>query len=642
LTAVQCTIKKPESPQWTTTFGLPVMNRVYMIPEIIENIDQPGLSLNDNGEVFFSFSEEIEPISVDDELGTDDISTSIITVLGSVDITVNPPAPVVLNLGDLVTPIGNQIPAGSFNAYRDLDPIDNFNWATFSTGGFWIIIQNDLGVYLSVVTVDIFDRVTSTAIIPSAISFPGSIPVGDKDSIFVDLGGKTIHHRLGLDIYCETPGGTVLSLADKSMSSAISFGTLTVTAAEAEVPEITKDMTTIVSISDENTIHSAELSSGNAQLHVHNGTNLTSEVTILLNDFNLDGVPLSRTLDMRGSMDTTFNIDLTGYKFEPVDVTSPQDIAVAVTALIPASSPDLIEIDEYDDIMFSADVTDLTFSSLTGVLAPTDASFDEIDPIDIDLPKGFDQLQLVSAELVLEVINSAALSGDLNLTISGNNGKNHVISGTIAAGTQENPVTTIITDSDIADFLNPVPSQITVSGAATFGGGVDPLTIHLGDSIRANVSLSSPMEVIIGDATFEGDISDEEIEQDDIDIITDHFISGELHSVITNHLPMGASVEILFGPDSTTLYTDPQLTIGPLTVGAGIVGAGSTVTDTTVSENIIALDSLDIKILENDTLYIGQLITLEDTDGQPIKIIGTDYIRSYATIVIEYLFDGEF
>jgi hypothetical protein len=105
---------------------------------------------------------------------------------------------------------------------------------------------------------------------------------------------------------------------------------------------------------------------------------------------------------------------------------------------------------------------------------------------------------------------------------------------------------------------------------------------------------------------------------------------------------MGASVEILFGPDSTTLYTDPQLTIGPLTVGAGIVGAGSTVTDTTVSENIIALDSLDIKILENDTLYIGQLITLEDTDGQPIKIIGTDYIRSYATIVIEYLFDGEF
>ena len=642
LTAVQCTIKKPESPQWSTTLSMPIMNRVYMMPEIVEKIDQPGLDFNDSGEVYFTYSEDIEAISIDDELETSDISTSIIQVLGAVDITVNPPPPIVLNLGDLVTPIGDQIPAGSFNTYRDLDPIDNFSWATFASGGFYIIIQNDLGINLNVVMVDVFDRVTSTAIIPSAVTFPGGIDIGEKDSVFISLGGKTINNWLGLDIYCETPGGTVLSLGDKNMSSAVSFGTLTVIAAEAEVPQITKDLTTIVAISDDNTIHSAQLISGDAQLTIQNGTNLESNVTIQLSDFNLDGTPLSRTLQMRGGMDTTFNIDLTGYTFEPGDITAPQDIAIEVTANILATTPDQIIIDENDDIRFSANVTNLTFSSLTGILDETDASFDNIDPLEVDLPMGFDQLQLVNAEMTLEILNTAELSGALSLTVSGDNGKNHVISGIIAAGSQDNPVLTTLVDDDIADFLNPVPSVITVSGAATFGGGVDPLTIHLGDSISASVTITSPLEVVIGDASFEGDISDEEIDQDDIDIVTDHFISAELRSVITNHLPLGASVEILLGPDSSTLYTNPQLRIGPLTVDAGVVGAGNTVVDSTVSENIIVLDSLDIKILENDTLYIGQLITLEDTDGQPIKIISTDYIRSYANIVIEYLFDGEF
>ena len=96
--------------------------------------------------------------------------------------------------------------------------------------------------------------------------------------------------------------------------------------------------------------------------------------------------------------------------------------------------------------------------------------------------------------------------------------------------------------------------------------------------------------------------------------------------------------------DSTRLNaTDAQLVIGPLTIDPGTVGAGGTVvTEAVISENTITLDSLEIKILENDTLYIGELITLMDTDGNPVRLSGDDYYTVQAVIEVEYLFDGEF
>jgi len=51
LTLVQCTVKKPESPTWTTNLILPVINRMYDMDEIVAKIDQPGLSLETDDEI---------------------------------------------------------------------------------------------------------------------------------------------------------------------------------------------------------------------------------------------------------------------------------------------------------------------------------------------------------------------------------------------------------------------------------------------------------------------------------------------------------------------------------------------------------------------------------------------------------------
>ncbi len=56
----------------------------------------------------------------------------------------------------------------------------------------------------------------------------------------------------------------------------------------------------------------------------------------------------------------------------------------------------------------------------------------------------------------------------------------------------------------------------------------------------------------------------------------------------------------------------------------------------------MVLDSIEIKVLENPILYSTQVITLNGSGGQTVKISGADYIVAQGVISVEYIFDGEF
>jgi len=249
---------------------------------------------------------------------------------------------------------------------------------------------------------------------------------------------------------------------------------------------------------------------------------------------------------------------------------------------------------------------------------------------------------LVDAELALKIENGINFSGDLNLNIAGNQGKILNLQGAIASGNHESPVISVINNSSLADFLNPVPKEITVGGSIVFGDGLTSGTISIDDFIASKVRISSPLKAVIGQSVFEGDISSETISQDDMDKITRHLIQADFNSTITNHLPIGVSVEIYFSGDSSTVYSNPELTIGPVDVNPGIFGIDGEVISPTESENIISIDSNDIKILENPVLYSGQIITLAGSNGQVIKITGNDYVSARGFIQVQYKFDGDF
>lgn len=645
LTAVQCSIKKPESPQWTTDMTVPVVNRTYNMQDIIDEIneDEAYLALNDQGAPVFSYTDEIDTVYVSDNLenlSTADVAYHTGEVLGEVTINPDNPAPVSIDLADHVTLILEAIPPASFDIIDTIPSLGTFSQATIASGSFDLILTNDFGVDLDTVIISLYDLAGSNLIYTETLLPPG-IPDGEIDTVTIDLTGKTISDELELRLHCHTPGaGPTFSLADKSLSAAVEIGSgLTVSSAVTEVPRLIRTFSEQVPLDEDNLIESAVLESGQLDFTVTNGTSLDAEFDITFDDFTRGGNPLVITRTVAAGSTEPIGVDLADYTFAPLDQVQPQDISIDVSVVIDSTAPDMVAIDENDSLSVDADVSDLSFSSITGTFQTVEADLDPIS-LDLDLPKGFDEVQLVGAVLTLEVENTINVPGSLFVDVLGSNGKTLNIVGEISGG-----VTDSLQVTDLSDFLSPIPTGINVTGRASFGHGASG-TINAADYALSTVTIAAPLQVIIPDSVnFEGDVSSEEIDQEDIDIITDHVTTATLVSTVTNHLPVGVEVMIYIdgneanvtGLDAATPPTAQQI-IGPFTVAPGTV-ADHIVSEAAVSENS---NSVDIAILENETLYIGTLITLLGTDGQSVLLTAGDFVSVQGVINVEYFFDGEF
>lgn len=638
LTVVQCDIKKPESPTWTTNLTIPMMSRTYTMPEIIDKIDQPGLGFDLDSNIVFTYSSDIDTFAVDTgEMKINDLALSFSEHVGLVTLDLSSPPSQTFQLTELIEFTGGSIPISEFEIYYNLPIIPEYDWAEVASGGFYVVIVNDLGVDLALVQMDLIDRYFIRSLTNPIITFPDTIPSGGRDSVYVDVSGQTISCQIGVDLHCETPGGTVLATEDKIMSSAAKMSSIQVVSARARIPQMERDISELIQIDYDNSISAGEMTSGTAVINVVNNTELDTEMDITLPDFNLDGTVLTRHIIVGSDQAQQVAIDLNGYSFEPLDLSLPQNIECNAYVIIDSTGTAKAEIDHSDSISVGVDISGVEFSSVEGIFNAAEAQFDNV-ALEIDLPRGFDEIQLVNARMILQVENGFALDGDISITIEGSNGQSLVIDTTIPAGSPTEPMVSVIVENDLGDFLNPVPDAITIFGSAGFSG-TGRLTPD--NYLFATVQIISPMEMLIDSASFEGDLTSEEIEQDDIDLITDHVLEARLVSSIENHLPLGASVDIYLGGDSTTILENPQVVIS-LDVDAGTVDQYGNVASVTTSENTVVLDSLEIKVLENPVLYTAQVISLHNTDGQSVKINLDDYINVSAIIEVEYRFDGEF
>ncbi len=645
LTLSSCTVKKPEAPTWTTQFTIPLVNRTYEMSEIVEKIDQEGIEMDADSNVIYTITRDIDTVRLDDEeLTTPNLSYAVSEQLGIIDIDppeVTPAAMALDNISTLATYLPGTVPPTSFEIENALPTIDNYTSATVSSGQVWAVVSNNLGFDLSSATLELYDAGNARTI-GTPQSFPGGIADGSTDSVLFNLSGQTISNSFEMRVNATTDGGTVLSLAEKEIVTVMRFSdNLTVSAATAEIPGLSRDFSQPVTLDESNIIYHAQLSGGNLQLDVSNQTNLNAELEITFPDLKSSGVPLTVEQPVAANSNEIVVVNLSGYELIPTDSTSPQDIAINVVANVVGTAPQHVQVDQSNQFAVTAALNNLSFASVSGPFAVVESTIEPTQE-EIDVPDGFDSIELVHAVLTLEIVNGVNLPGSLSVNLNGNNGKTLNIDGAIAPGSPQSAVTTYIIDTTIADFLSPVPSQIDISGNAAFGNGFDLGTITSEDFVYARINILAPFEVIIPQTTIEGDIESEKIDQDDIDAITDHVIEARFIYNITNHLPIGAQFNLYLGGDSATVFDNPQLLIDSIFAVAAPTTGGIANDVATSGYQTVVLDSNDIKILENETLYIGTEFLLDDSEGQPVRLTNNDYIQVVGRIEVEYNFDGDF
>ncbi|MEE8405088.1 MAG: hypothetical protein V3S17_06830 [candidate division Zixibacteria bacterium] len=648
LTLVQCSIKKPEAPTWETSLVIPVINRTYDMAELIQKLDQDGIEMDSSGNISFKITQELDTVTISaDYLNTPTISYSFSKTLDTFSIVTPNLAPVYTTLATItgISAVTVEdtftIGAQSFNILTNLPLITSYSSATIASGLINIYVRNNLGADLDTVIFEFWD-VGSNSLLGIDSVFSG-IPTGSAAIILIDLAGKTITNRFQIKAQCHTVGGFVDSASTRGVSTELDFvGALVVSGATAEIPAFSRSISSQVNLLESDRIDTASIAGGTLSLTITNSTPLDITIDIDFPDILSGGSPLTISPAIIPLSISNININLAGYNIVPADNTVPQSLSINANATVQPTAPTKVTVNQNDSFAISADISGLSFNYVVGFFDSVAVSFAGLTS-QIDIPTGFDSIQFSTAVLTLDIENGIDLPGDLNIQIDGDNGNSLNLSGSILPSGGLSSALSTIVEPSAGSFLSPTPSQIDVSGSVVFAQGGYQGRIEANDFITATVTFVAPLEIVIQPSTIETDIERTEIDTSSISVVTEHVQEARFIYNIISHLPLGAQIDIYFGSDSSTLFANPQLLINAINLPAAPVDISGIVTDTISTDyQQIYLDSTDIAILENDTLFIGSRLNLSGTGGQSVKITANDYLSITGRIEVIYKFNGEF
>jgi hypothetical protein len=641
LIAAACSIKEPQSPSWLTTWNVPITNKTYDINEILQDLDDFEMVLDSAGNPGFEVTQAFDTIRAEGNLTVDGVNVALRDSLGLVDIAAPANATASTDVNDIFIVNLGVIPPSSFDYDQPLDALGNFSWMDVESGTMVVTFTNTLDCDLDTLIVTMTDLADNHVV--GVSNFPGGLPDNATRMDTIALDGQRISNTLSINYRGTTiAGGVLVGAGPHAVDAEASFpADITVSGAMAETPAITRTQTELAALNDSTIIQSSIIESGNIQFTIINATQLAFSVDISSDCFAGGGNPLVITRQVPGNSIANISQDLAGYSFVPVDSPSTQYVKVEFSANVPPSAPSQNTIYATDSLSVEADLSTVTFSTITGRFQPTTIDLPTTQQ-DLDLPEGLDQARLTQAQLTLNLYNNSTVPADFDIDISGDGRVLNLtgrIEGKSSAG--DPPLlTAVLVDSDqLSTFLSPPPAAMAISGNGTLNPDYEICTVTANDCIYGDIRIYSPIALAIDNTiSVDLDISANEIDPDSRpDNFAETFRSGSVNVDLESHLPLSAALTLYIGTVADSgLYTDPAtLILGPDTLQAGLTDSSGRVIESVVSQLSHTLDSDDLAIFDNDTVYFGQRIDLLATDSSGVQVMGSDFIRIRSDAVMQ-------
>jgi hypothetical protein len=649
-----CEVAEPQLPTYQTTLTLPLgEERIDMIDAID---DEDYLVELPDGGLGFQIEGDPDTVSLDIDLGADIAPQSVSGDLGEFAVTVDAPADFDFPLGDLF-PAANAmdgmtlpVPAFDFavsSPPRDLAEIES---ALLATGTLTVSVDNGLPVPISADSGP--DQLVLELLHPGSLQTLativfGSIAPGAQAQQTADLAGVQLPTSVEVRLVGGSPGsdGSPVTVdAGATVAVSAAFDDLTVSEAEAVVgpQEFTTEIST--ALPDDYAVQRAVIASGTLPLSVRNDLAIPCRAIISWPEVrDLDDQPLTLTIDLPAGGSENAEAVFAGRVIQAPAGSSLTELQAVVVATSPGSDgqPVLIEADA--GLVAELGAGRIEFSSVTGTVPRYDYDFEPMQE-EIDLPDELEGLLLQRASLELELVNSAGVAAEAQFHLVGINEAGvqralDVVEPIEAATADRAATTTIVLDesnSGIVEFLNNLPTSITLEGGVAVGGDGQQGTVRPDDRAVVNWRITAPVEVVVESSRIYGDPEDLGLEEDTRDMIADHAGAAAITLDVLNHLPVGVETRMLFSPDTLTIKTDPVLVVGPISVSAGAVDPQSgEVSEPSTSRPQIALTAAQTQVLATEGLYSLLEVSLPSTDGNAVRVLSTDYVRVQGVISLD-------
>ncbi|MCB1184515.1 hypothetical protein KDM41_13885 [bacterium] len=660
LVGAGCEINSPEMPSFDTTFTLPIGVETLTVLEAVE--DEDFLVVGEDGTLGFSVDGDADTLALDFALAVDLPTESVAQGLGDFTLPAGDPVAFAFTLGEVWPPaaavdgVTTLVPAFPFDLTSGGEDLPDIESAVLASGALSVTVSNGFAVPLGAdsgadqIVLELRDPAGGAPL--ATLAFPRLAP-GEQATRAADLAGVVLPDAVAVRITGGSPGSgaaPVTVRAADTIAVDAAFTDLVVSSATAVVAAQSFSTSFAVDLPADYEISRAVIDQGRIDLDLANDMPLPCTVTVIWDQVrDLDGVPLVRAWDLAPGTAITPALDLAGYLVvaDGAALTG-LDLQVAVSS--PGSGGAPVALSAADGVTAAVDGGTVTFASVTGLVPATVVALDPVTET-IDLPDEMDGLELTAARLELTLTNSAGIAADVDLTLTGTAADGAVrtldVAEHVLPALDRNPaVTTIVldeTNSGVLDFLNNLPETITLGGDVIAGGGGVAGTVRPDEYAVVQWTLSAPVEVVITGATLDSDPRALDLDADLRDRIATHARGAELHAEILNHLPMGVELRIVAHTDTSLLDSAPLLVIGPVAVAAAETDPVShAVSAAVTSRPVVALDTDQARIFGLAGLHTRVEAFLPATDGQPVRVMSSDYLEFRGVVQLEVLIDDEF
>jgi hypothetical protein len=513
------------------------------------------------------------------------------------------------------------VPPCSATLEEDLDAFSSFSHITAKEAFATLTISNQLGLDLILVQVKIIDRAFENTLHTELLT--DGLRDGDSVTQSLILIDKTLSNGLGFEIKVFSPGGEILTFEGKYLLVGFSIDSMRVTGGRAKVPSFELSDEDEVLLPTSSIIDSAFIKSGQLSLHLDNLTNLRAVVEIDFPEIEKDDHSLSALCNLTASSSSDLTLTLDDCTLKP---DQGNRVTVQVRVWSPGSGDALIDFGSGDSVTVEMSLSEVIFSQVCGIVESTRV---EIDPIEreLDIPPAFESACLINASLNLEIHNGVDLPAGLSLIIEGDQGQNLSLHAQVEASGPFGTAITSVFEEELESLLNPVPQSLSVTGEVIFGDEQSHGIVREEDFVFGVLKVSSPWELILDSCQVEIDADSGEVKDDLREIIEDQINFGKVILKAESHLPVGAEARVLFSRNLQSLFSSPDIVIGPVSVAAGELNYDGSVKESNFSETEISLTHEELQVFTSTPFYMAGTIDFPGTDGESIKAVAADYIR---------------
>lgn len=666
---ISCSLKMPGAPIWTIEATIPFSERAYKLGEMFTTdsaYNDQGWGILPEGAdslLTFSYRDLLEKQSLEDRITYEESNTgSYVNQIGIIEVEKPTPDSSQIMVSDL-DPIYNNytgplIPF-DFGPTDDMLSYEIFKWVHVQDGHIVLTVKNgfpfslidlDIGLY-NILPQDSIDLGYPPFVLIDRATFANRIEPGAVDSARLSLNERMAHNNLLLRFSGRQPDNLpdVTIRGDETLTMVVEISETRVYRTMAQVGSQQFDTSDSLLVENPNQIVTADIKDGSVFFSLRNTTPFQLDVDLTFLNIYRDTLGNKKLLTYKDTIPPLGSLpdqvlELSGYTLEMT--LADQSIRILTNAKVedtkvtyPVGDASFVVIRGEQGVEVEYRTSDLVFNSLEGIL---DSVLVEIPPdlnTPIDIPEGLDSVHFAGGMFKVDINNGTELPLRLDLAIIGKNSRSGVSVSMPVLVDRLNPGNTTLNIPDTVGLAGILPDTISVTGSAGLGVKFfqdmiwDVITIEEDQGFTGTFELVSGLQFSLGQTQIKSDLAD-------LSSKIDYPVQAlELSVRITNTVPLGGTVMLMMGNDTTNMTN---------VLGESVripVGQFDPNTHRVIEPGYrdfsfdFGPDLLDImRVLP---VYTQQIINFDGTDGDTVWLYADDSLAVKAFARIFYTVDVE-